>query len=252
MKTYNFYFTRHGQSYANIYDKKIIDNILDLDLWEAFNNFQKKIEKDPHLTDNGIINTLKAKNIINIFSMMPKFDYAFVSPLIRTYETALLMFNQREYIIGPYLKETPYLDLPLFNDDKATNYDILITRINRFKKYVSKFIKYKKIYDNIINTRLIRLENYDNTINKYTDNGDLEKFIEWFINQYNKVSNAESNILVVCHNNLIKTLIKNNNNNIYNKGVFENNNYILKVQVICDENIIIDKMEFIFNGINVK
>jgi len=248
MKVFNFYFVRHAQSYANLYTDMMYQNILDLNIFEAIDNYKKKSEKDPHLTDKGIINSLIAN--IQISDLLPKFNYRFVSPLIRTYETALLMFDYNSYIIGPYLRENPPFDILLANDDIAKTYNEYILRTNNFKKYMKKFIKDNKI-NQIEKTKVNRLENYDNTINMYTDNGNLENFIIWFINKYNTIIQKETDILTICHSNLIRTLVKNYDKDLYddNKEVFSNNNFIIKVNVICNNNIIINNIELIYHGL---
>jgi hypothetical protein len=250
-----FYFFRHGYSCFNIYkDKTIFGMVV---------KYKSDINKDPHLTNWGILASILSgkylksnKNFNNI-----KFEKSFVSPLIRTWETAACMFTENEYIIGSYLREgrpsnkSQKYSITTGASDIPYSYNDNLKRFDEFKNFLfeeskQKSFKYilnelnknsndKYIFDQIdkINKINIIFPNNNKYNNKHLLKGNLEMFMLWVINNY---PNLNGNVLVICHGTLIlkdfikKYLDQNKYNNI--KDISHNNNFGFKVKVEFNKN----------------
>jgi broad specificity phosphatase PhoE len=227
----NFIFIRHGYSYSNLAEDK----------WYLL----AKIKEEPHLTDYGIISSFITGEIISKNIDIKNADF-YISPLIRTWETLKCIFPTCESAkIGPYLKESCIF---AFEDDKARKYSV------NYKRFIEDFMpKYNEIKNELFSnmetkTLNIDAEDYEDSVknckngdlnngfsvgcSKYTENGDLLKFMQ----TYNGDKNT---VVVVCHGRLMKNLL--NKNHI-------NNNTVVKVMYDKLKNNVI-KTETIFDGV---
>ena len=259
-----FYFFRHGQSCFNSYSNKTKTGKI-IKYWH-------KINKDPHLTNWGILGSmLSGKYVIDNILIESKpeselesepeleseleseeveveeaeesiiFDNYYVSPLIRTWETAACMFagTYNEFEVGPYLREGrsstglyPLREgregkpkaqtIPTGSSNMPYPFDDNINRFNNeFKKFINDDNKFGYITDaiknnnkingnGIIKKQIINInngfkitepDNYINTDNKYKLKGSLDKFMLWYANKYPDKDNV--NVLVICHGSII-------------------------------------------------
>lgn len=247
----NFYFVRHGYSCANLkkYKKK---------------TFEQKFFQDPHLTNWGIIGSILAglelkKKLSNI-----KFDKYMCSPLLRTWETAGCMLsspNIKKVWVGPYLREKIPNILGNFIttlDDNPNSFNHNTMEYKKFIKFVENLVEHwkelnktkysssiKRIEKQLFNIKNIKIcfhkKHYSH---KYTDKGDISKFIEWYIDKYTTLK--KQNILVVTHGTIVKEYIKNYNKDLYDElKKYKTNNFIIKVKMIDKK---LKDIEIIYKG----
>jgi broad specificity phosphatase PhoE len=224
-----FYFFRHGYSCSNyLKDKSLITYGL-----------INKNNKDPHLTDWGILSSILAGKYLK---SKVKFTKAYVSPLIRTWETGACMFPDQTFYVGPYLTEgRPDINSGYIrgSSDTPNSYKKNIKRFKVFKEHLEKLKDINNDYikekiNKIQKVKIINEEDYDK---RYTLKGDIKEFIKL-------KKNEGGNILVICHGTiLLKEFVKNNNNKLYKtiKDIGHNNNYGIKVSG--------DKIELFFEGV---
>ena len=223
-----FYFIRHGYSCSNLNKKRI--NKID------------KLKDDSHLTNWGILSSIYSGLYLqDTFFKDVKFDYTFCSPLIRTWETAACMFSNKynNFTVAPFLNEINKGK----KSPKPTDYTKNIEEYYKFINYINftcdKSLSY--ITENLNNEHLIKKQiKYINKCNiiydkdkyssSYTYNGNLEKFIKWFINK--KDFSKKMNVLVICHNNLMLNFLdKYHSSNYYKYSVISTNNFSFRVNV---------------------
>ena len=256
--THTFYFVRHGYSCAN-YAK---------DLNNRFTRYlDTKFDlRDPHLTDYGIIGSIDGGNKINNnkLSELKSIKKIYVSPLIRTWETAFLMFNglEEKCKVAPYLKETNF-GAPIIEtrDNKPLSYEENKKRFNEFKKHLDKNtfkfkppntltnylneIKQKKTFPSFDEKK-----NYDD---KYLGKGDINKFIRWVINEDDK--KPKEKYIVVAHGNIIREFLKKYTDDSKKKTIdkyTKNNNFIFKVDLNYNielKDYSISRIELIAEGV---
>ena len=147
----------------------------------------------------------------------------YVSPLIRTWETAYLMYPKATNIkVAPYLREfsdkipgkkpqkSHFLDGA---SDTPFLFDKNKKRFEEFKNYVTH-LKDNKYYEKLNNIEFKNIiiepyEPYDENNPRYFAQGSIENFIKWYLkNIQDKNSNDEEKILVFCHKNLLKNLLR--------------------------------------------
>lgn len=239
---YNFYIIRHGFSCSNFETTKIVDEnpskikqkyliMKEIGL--------KSLNEDSHLSNWGILScNLLRKEYVEYFKDK-HIDNLFVSPLIRTWETAYLLFgsnNINRFNIAKNIKEeNPLKYLPLDPFDK---------QIDKFRD----FIEYVNYLKKILNLKYNYNENYPikpskNIYNKVFLNNSLDKFIKEYIKENDKKNNfsSENNAIVVCHSQLIEDFMDkykfNYNSNMLrnfkkrNNFVKDNNAYCIKITI---------------------
>lgn len=220
MKNISFYFTRHAYSCANLLKKKSIFKL-------------HKIIKDPHISDIGVISSLKlSKKIKKI-----KYNHIFVSPLIRTWETLLCMYSSfpNNIYVAPYISESNKLSVPIITlDNSPYKYSTQLNRLKLFKHYMS--LKYKIKFSNKIKPKYNGLYS-----SKYTSGGNIIKFIQWYINTFkiNTLKIKNNNVLIMSHGDVLRQFIKKIYKNLYNKNAIpltikHNNNFIFKLTLSYD------------------
>jgi len=268
-----FWFFRHGYSCFNLYkDKTKIGMVF---------KYLSNSNKDPHLTNWGIIGSIISGNYVNT-NILNNVDIkmAFVSPLIRTWETAACMFsgNYDKFVIGSFLREgrpdskAQKSSMTNGSSDIPYQYEENIKRFETFKKFLvsdnnNKTFKYisnslKKTYINkklltIKNVKISKVEEYKN---QHLLKGNLDMFMLWFANKYPDI---KGDVLVVCHGSLIlKNFVRTymNNDKYKNiKHIHNNNNFGFKVTVnfpkrkYTNDEIISDiKRPLLFKDENIK
>ena len=240
-----FYIFRHAYSCSN-QEKE------ESKLKYLITYFNSK-KKEPHITNWGIITGVRAskKNIIKKI----KAEEYYVSPLLRTWETAACMFpDVKIFKIGKYLREgkskrKPQVKYKLksYSDTSGKRKEQL-KRFNYFKKHTYTLSDYlsEKDIKNIQNTRIIR--------RRYTTKDTLKGDINLFIK---KTKFKKKKILVVCHGTIMREFIDKYATNkiklkfrkIFKKG--EPN--LFGIKVLCDKNKNVLSIDIIFNGyLNLK
>lgn len=229
MKKVSFYFTRHAYSCANLLKKTSIFKL-------------HKIIKDPHISDIGVTSSLKmSKQIKKI-----KYNHIFVSPLIRTWETLLCMYDfsktartQYPYsrclhhtvYVAPYISEHNKINIPIVTlDNSPYQYSTQLDRLKLFKRYMS--LKYKIKYPNKFKPKYRGIYT-----SKYTSGGNITKFIQWYINTY-KIK-KRNNVLIISHGDVLRQFLKKIFKLLYNKNnipltIRHNNNFIFKLTLSYD------------------
>tara|TARA_B100001123_G_scaffold445299_1_gene596461 strand:+ start:832 stop:1743 length:912 start_codon:yes stop_codon:yes gene_type:complete len=245
-----FYIIRHGFSCSNL--KKHKKRV-----------FEQKLSKDPHLTNWGIIGSILAGIELrsNIFSKI-KFKYYFCSPLLRTWETAACLFaptNKMQVNVAPHLREFFHKKLGKYlvtADDTPNSFHKNQKKFNKFKGYTLELYKrYLKLNKNSQIKRLeSEIKNIENVhvkfhkkrySNKYTDQGDIYKFISWYLKKAKPTKNQ--NIAVICHGILMKTFVKSLNKDVYNEmKKYGANNKVIKIKMV-DGKIV--EIQSIYDGI---
>lgn len=228
MKKVSFYFTRHAYSCANLLKKTSIFKL-------------HKIIKDPHISDIGVVSSLKmSKKIKKI-----KYNHIFVSPLIRTWETLLTMYGFSEtaraqcpykrclhhnVYVAPYISEYNKINIPIVTlDNSPYQYSTQLDRLKLFKRYV--YLKYKIKYPNKFKPKYRGIYT-----SKYTSGGNITKFIQWYINTYKIKKN---NVLIISHGDVLRQFLKKIYKMLYNKNnipltIRHNNNFIFKLTLSYD------------------
>ena len=193
--TINFYFVRHAYSCANLKSTEAEQtNIIN----KIIANIQQISEKDPNLTNYGIDHSKKIGQEIKDKNIIGYIDFLFSSSLVRAMETAYLMFihnnfkfnNTNEIIIAPFLREkgSTSENIPF---DAKEQYDKRI-------KLLGIDIPIKRITENnVIRGYLDDKDGYD---------GNLFKFMEWFLNTYHYYIKSKQliNVIIVTHSNLMQ------------------------------------------------
>ena len=245
----DFYLVRHGFSCANLKLQKK-------------KGFNKILFKDPHLSNWGtygsIISGILLKDIFNKL----KFKHCFCSPLIRTWETALLMLASKKKLVinvAPYLKEFEHKNFSKIGslpDNSPYSYRKNNERFKEFKTHVKKLYerqlelnknssvkKLKHTIDNIDNIKInFSKKKYSN---KYTDMGNIPLFIKWYMNKFKPIK--KSNVGVVCHSILMKYFLKSIDKDLLKQyKQTKSNNKIIKVQTINGN---INSVEIYYDGI---
>jgi Histidine phosphatase superfamily (branch 1) len=199
----NFFFVRHAFSCANV---KTVESQKAMIVKKIISKVEQILEADPNLTKEGFEQSHTAGEKIKNNSAIKSIDYLFSSPLVRAIETAHAMFidnnftftkpDNKKVYIAPYLKELGETDdnVPLNPKDQ-----------------IAKRIKLLYPKENYI----IQLKQ-NSIIRGYKDdkegyNGDLFKFINWFLNTYfREIKNLqEINVVAVTHSSLIQENFKN-------------------------------------------
>ena len=223
----HYYFTRHGYSFSNNITKNISINKAP----KLLTFYLKDMLKDPNLHNYGIKNSIR-----NNHSWLSKeCQDIYVSPLIRTWQTASLMFpNAKKAKIGPYLRESSNKFNP---SDLAFSYKKNTKRFKLFNKFTQK--KYNFIP---------RLEIVKNNTDSVYGPGNLQKFIKWHSKNKKSKNKFSKKVLVVCHGNLIKNLLKDNKSTLYKRKLKNVNNYIVDVKF---NNLTkkIESISLIFKGV---
>lgn len=236
---YTFYFIRHAFSCANLSKKKATSSS-PFSLARKIKYTYYQLLKDPHLANWGILSAAKLRKDYTELIETKRIDNFFCSPLIRTWETAYLLFGS-EYIkkfkIAPYVKENamgPANNAYPYIKNKERFYDFIkySTEVNMALKIIKNEVKplktrYSKIFDKYelpINNKFVLPEYDGDEKKKYRgiyDKSDLNDFICWYINNFKK----NTRVICVTHShsirNLLKKLIpKRFKNNIDNKNSF--------------------------------
>ena len=250
----NFYFIRHGYSCANLKkDKKRI--------------FDQKFFQDPHLTNWGIIGSIIAGLELKKKLGYIKFNQYCCSPLLRTWETASCMLSSpipKHILVAPYLREKlPNIlgDIITTQNDNPRSYHHNLIKYNKFLKYISNLLDHwkelnknknsssiKRIEKQLLNTKNIKISfNKKHYSSKYTNKGDISKFIEWYIDKFNTCK--KQNVLVVSHGTIIRNYVKEYNKDLYNELKNpNNNNFVIKVSMIDKK---LKNIDIIYKGINM-
>ncbi|QKF94688.1 histidine phosphatase superfamily clade-1 [Fadolivirus algeromassiliense] len=185
-----FYFVRHAYSCSNL---KSTEADRSNPLNKLISILQKIYEQDPNLTQYGINHSKKFGNEIKSNNLIGHIDYLFSSSLARAIETAHLMFN-KEITIAPYLREKGYTynNIPFDPNDQDNN------RIRLFNELQHTNVDIRRIHENDIN------RGYQDDKEGY--NGNLYKFIEWFLNTYyDEIKNKQTiNVVAVTHSRLMQ------------------------------------------------
>ena len=203
-KTFSLYFVRHAFSCANMYK-------------ELNNKITQTLIKDPHLTDYGI---LSAKLIgEQFFEKKIKINKFYVSPLIRTWETAY-SFLKKDIGFPTDLK----LTIAPYTKEKGSTYD---NQYYNFEENIERFKQYKLAYNKLNNeynsNEEIKYEtiNLFNTpfksnlyISEHKKEGNIKDFIEFL--KYEKDVKDDSNIMLFGHSNVLQKLLMTIDNKIYN------------------------------------
>jgi broad specificity phosphatase PhoE len=236
--TFRFFFFRHGYSCVNFYKHKVSKT-------KYLATYFDPDKTDPHLTNCGIASSMLAGYYVHENQIVPDtFDLEFVSPLIRTWETAACMFPKlRKFMVGPYLRETG-----VGASDHPESYSKNVERLEKFKEYVIKdkgpiqeIVKEIKPKDNALPPLppvARQMQNFE--INRpcsnmaltcdsnkkrmwyirkpeYIGPGDLRKFVKFVLKEYFVLvsertkrlrDNQVVDIVVVCHGGVIKNYFK--------------------------------------------
>ena len=240
---YNFYFIRHGFSCSNIQTTKIKDEVKSKikQKYQMLKEIGKySLNEDSHLTNWGIFScNLLRKDYYNLFKDI-KIDNLFISPLIRTWETAYLLFgasNINHFTIAPHIKEdNPLKYLPM------ENYTVQKERFKEFIEYVNycdKLIDLNYNFKYNYPKYTIQEENYPM---EYLNNS-IDKFMKYYMKKYDKNTDfiKEKNVVVVCHSQLLENWLEKHEFN-YNKNIPEklknrfnflkdNNAYCIKITI---------------------
>ena len=239
-----FYIFRHAYSCTNII--KLTSK------FKYYKEYLNKTKKEPHITNWGIISATRASKKKLMKSI--KAEEFYVSPLLRTWETAACMFPDiKIFKIGKYLREgnkwtgPQEKDLLLGYSDTPGTKKVQLDRFNDFKKHVSTLTDFlsKKEIKKIQNTRIIR--------RKYTKKDTLKGDIELFIQ---KTKFKKKKILVVCHGVIMQHFMKKH----LSKDTFKKfrkikkkgDNNLFGLKVLCDKNKKILSVKIIFNGYSNK
>ena len=159
---YTFYFIRHAFSCANLSKKKKYKNSPSYSLGRKIKYTYYQLKKDPHLANWGILSAAKLRKDYTELIENKRVDNLFCSPLIRTWETAYLLFGS-EYIskfkIGPFIKEGGIgrsNNSYIYNKNKERFYDFIkysteVGNTINIIKSESKPLKKKGIVKYLIN-----------------------------------------------------------------------------------------------------
>lgn len=232
LKVVNFYFIRHGFSCSNA----------------------GAPIPDPSLMKKGVKDSIKAGDEIKNLIGLENFDNYFCSSLLRTWETALLMFpNAHGIYIAPHLRERNRN----YDPDYGNSYEKNKERLNNFFELLNKteIINFPEIKN--IENKIIHFNDFEKKINNensdgYKKVGSVVDFMQWY---YDKIAPNEIknhlNVIVISHTNIIhKDFFQEKvaNPDILNVS---NNNYCIKVSTNQDKDINsfeIDQIIPIFNG----
>ena len=251
----NFYFIRHGYSCSNL--KKQKKRV-----------FEQKQINDPHLTNWGLIGSLITGIILKKQMGTMKFKYLFCSTLLRTWETSLAVFSNtknKQVNVAPYLREySPGLKnlskIIYTTNDNPKSFHKNQERLLKFRRHIHKlYNRFLKIDDKTYLKKLeLQTKNTSNVhvkfhkkrySSKYTDAGDLNKFIQWYLNKMKPKKNH--NIAVVTHGTLLRMFLKSYHTKLHNNlhktfRELKANNIIVKVETEDNE---VKHIEIFFNGI---
>jgi broad specificity phosphatase PhoE len=195
-----YYFTRHAFSCANL-EKK-------LGTTRRITSFFNK-EYDPSLTRYGIITTLLQNFVVTDEPALSEFKskgIVYVSPLIRTWQTAILIYGSIEcdvplkLIISPFIKETGST-----NDNMPLPIEKQLDKMNSFLQYLDnlKFIgdgqdDYSKTIRtkirNILNENKLIEIHYEHQIYAFKPNGKTKSsstLVQKFAVKSNKIPHTE-------------------------------------------------------------
>lgn len=214
-----FYFVRHGYSCHNLTTEKMgVD----------FRRFFRGKHTDPHLSNWGILASILSG--INLEKKITKISDIFVSPLLRTWETALCMFGNftKNIKVAPYLREESHFGIYSYassprdfaeNQLLFSNFKLhLVENDTTFTDIISNNAKIKNKIKQIINSRIVLSKNLN--LNNYESPGDLTKFVKWCV-----ANNKKSrNILAVAHGKLLGNYYKS----LTGENYVNNNNKIIK------------------------
>lgn len=166
-KNKNIYWIRHGESYSNT--SELNSNII-----------------DPGLTPNGIVQCIELKNKIKSMGLDNKIDLIVVSPLERTLETCMRVFEDLIYKVKFQSVEEIREQI-----DKPCHQRKQINQLVSNSLY--KFIDFSNILYN--DDYLYQITSGSES--KYQVISRCEKFLLWLSNR------TESNIVVVTHGNYL-------------------------------------------------
>ena len=235
-----FYIFRHAHSCSNkLKEESRLKYII---------RYFDTLEKEPHLTNWGIITGVRASKH-KILKNIKAGEY-YVSRLLRTWETAACIFpDVKTFKIGEYLREGHPKMLPQKKyilqpfSDKPGDKKEQLKRFKDFKEYVSSLKDFipKKDVKRIQNTRIIR-RNYTK---KDTLKGDIKLFIQ-------KTKFKRKKIVVICHGTIMREFISKYGtdklNNKIKKIKKKGDPNLFGIKVLCDKNKQILSIDIIFNG----
>ena len=185
---------------------------------ELNNKITQTSIKDPHLTDYGILSAkLIGKQFFNDNNI--EFNKFYVSPLIRTWETAYSFLKQ-----GIEFTPDKKLTIAPFTKEKGSTYD---NQYYNFEENIERFIQYKLAYNKLNNEynsyeetkdEIINLFNtpFENNlyISEHKKEGNIEEFIEFL--KYEKDVKNNSNIMLFGNSNVLQNLLRGTDDKIYN------------------------------------
>jgi len=202
-KSFKLYFVRHGFSCANMYNELAKRKTFGLVSTEK--TLQTTIQ-DPNLTDYGLISSKYVGNTFCI-SNIHKF---FVSPLIRTWETALgFLHNAQESItlqVAPFTKEQSG-DFSKTVGRNRDNYPYdFATNVDRFTRVKSLIAKNNVMYrlNNLDNVNVQTMDGSGVYSNDYYKEGNLLEFISYI----NKYINDNENVMLFGHSHVLQHILK--------------------------------------------
>lgn len=167
MKNKNIYWIRHGESYSNTSD--LNSNII-----------------DPGLTPKGFAQCVELKNKIKSLNLDQQIDLIVVSPMARTLETCMSVFDDLIYKVN-----FTSMDEIREQINKPCHQRKHITQILSNPLY--KFIDFSNIlYDN----DFLYIETMGSE-SKYQVLSRCEKFLSWLSKR------TEMNIIVITHGNFL-------------------------------------------------
>lgn len=178
------YWIRHGESFSNT--SELNHNII-----------------DPCLTTNGINQCNDLKKKIKFDGLDNKIDLIVISPLTRSIETCINVFDDFIYKVKFICLEEirEHIDKPCHKRKKKNEL------IDKYKYIDFSHLKYNNDY---------LYEQYNGNEPDIQVIKRCEKFISWL------KSRNETNIVVITHGNFLFPLFNNILNNIPNKSFFSN------------------------------
>ena len=247
---YSFYFIRHAFSCANLSKKKATTSS-HFALVRKIKYTYYQLQKDPHLANWGILSVAKLRKEYDRLFYSKKINNMFCSQLIRTWETAYLLFgsdNIEKFKIAPYVKEGapgPSNNAYLYKKNTERFYDFVeySTKVSTTLKIIKNEVKplktrYSKLFDkyDLSIDHKFKLPEYSGDINKkYSgiyNKADLSAFIIWYINNFKNQPSA----ICVSHGIAIRGLLKKLMPERFKNNVDHENSYNMrKYNAYCYE-----------------
>ena len=179
VKHIKLFFIRHGFSCANYHKRKksLIKHHIFI--------------RDPKLTNVGIDDLTNYKSKID--KLIPNPTYVLSSNLLRSIQTARLLFPEKNVIVSPYIGETGF---GLDNKPSAPSNQL---------RYVSN-VNYKYL-DESGEKSVSELDRLFKNRSKDYDKPDFGKFLKWLDRVVLEKGDGDVNLVVVGHSNFMRKFL---------------------------------------------